>query len=164
MRHATGGVQLTVTKRNASPAFHQPYSGQVIEAMASALRPPMVPPCRRSGPADRFRCSNTYMACPTASFVLIGAQDATMAHRPRTERERRPTGDRSHGNGGGVVPVNHESAGIGSHGHAAASAMQAAGGIDYLVTVAEKLIRARPQSVNIIAPVVSLLFCAGKTF
>ncbi len=43
----------------------------------------------------------------------------------------------------------------------AASAMQAAGGIDYLVTVAEKLIRARPQSVNIIAPVVSLLFCAG---
>lgn len=43
----------------------------------------------------------------------------------------------------------------------AASAMQAAGGIDYLVTLAEKAIRARPQSINIIAPVVSLLFCAG---
>ena len=43
----------------------------------------------------------------------------------------------------------------------AASAMQAAGGIDYLVQVAEKVIRARPQSVNIIAPLVSLLFCAA---
>lgn len=43
----------------------------------------------------------------------------------------------------------------------AASAMQAAGGIDYLVVLAEKVIRSRPQSVNIIAPVVSLLFCAG---
>lgn len=43
----------------------------------------------------------------------------------------------------------------------AASAMQAAGGIDYLVELAEKVIRARPQSVNIIAPLVSLLFCAA---
>lgn len=43
----------------------------------------------------------------------------------------------------------------------AASAMQAAGGIDYLVELAEKVIRARPQSVNYIAPLVSLLFCAA---
>lgn len=39
--------------------------------------------------------------------------------------------------------------------------MQAAGGIEYLVEIAERIIRARPQSVNIIAPVVSLLLCAG---
>lgn len=43
----------------------------------------------------------------------------------------------------------------------AASAMQAAGGIDYLVTLAEKVIRARPQAVNYLAPLVTLLFCAG---
>ena len=43
----------------------------------------------------------------------------------------------------------------------AASAMQAAGGIDYLVVVAERVIRARPQAVNFIAPLVTLLFCAG---
>lgn len=43
----------------------------------------------------------------------------------------------------------------------AASAMQAAGGIDYLVELAEKVIRSRPQAVNIIAPLVSLLFCAA---
>lgn len=43
----------------------------------------------------------------------------------------------------------------------AASAMQAAGGIDYLVTVAEKVIRARPGAVNFLAPLVTLLFCVG---
>lgn len=39
--------------------------------------------------------------------------------------------------------------------------MQAAGGIDYLVTIAEKVIRARPQAVNFLAPLVTLLFCAA---
>lgn len=43
----------------------------------------------------------------------------------------------------------------------AASAMQAAGGIGYLVEVAEKIIRARPQAVNFLAPLVTLVFCAG---
>lgn len=43
----------------------------------------------------------------------------------------------------------------------AASAMQAAGGIDYLVMVAEKVIRARPAAVNFLAPLVTLLFCVG---
>jgi anaerobic C4-dicarboxylate transporter DcuA/anaerobic C4-dicarboxylate transporter DcuB len=43
----------------------------------------------------------------------------------------------------------------------AASAMQAAGGIDYLVVVAERVIRARPQAVNFLAPLITLLFCAG---
>lgn len=43
----------------------------------------------------------------------------------------------------------------------AASAMQAAGGIDWLVTVAEKVIRSRPSMVNYLAPVVTFLFCAG---
>ncbi|WP_029137002.1 anaerobic C4-dicarboxylate transporter family protein [Nakamurella lactea] len=43
----------------------------------------------------------------------------------------------------------------------AASAMQAAGGIDYLVVLAEKVIRSRPQAINFIAPLVTLLFCAG---
>lgn len=44
----------------------------------------------------------------------------------------------------------------------AASAMQAAGGIDYLVTIAERVIRSRPQFVNILAPLVTLVFCAGS--
>ncbi len=43
----------------------------------------------------------------------------------------------------------------------AASAMQAAGGIDWLVTVAEKIIRSKPSMVNFLAPVVTFLFCAG---
>ncbi|MFV0464385.1 MAG: anaerobic C4-dicarboxylate transporter family protein [Nostocoides sp.] len=43
----------------------------------------------------------------------------------------------------------------------AASAMQAAGGISYMVELAERVIRSRPQSINIIAPLVSLGFCAG---
>lgn len=43
----------------------------------------------------------------------------------------------------------------------AASAMQAAGGIGYLVEVAERIIRARPQAVNFLAPLVTLVFCAG---
>lgn len=44
----------------------------------------------------------------------------------------------------------------------AASVMQAAGGIDYLVTVAERVIRSRPQFVNILAPLVTFVFCAGS--
>lgn len=43
----------------------------------------------------------------------------------------------------------------------AASAMQAAGGIDYLVVVAEKVIRSQPKLVNFLAPLITLLFCAG---
>lgn len=43
----------------------------------------------------------------------------------------------------------------------AASAMQAAGGIDYLVTVAEKIIRSRPSMVVFLSPVVTFLFCVG---
>lgn len=43
----------------------------------------------------------------------------------------------------------------------AASAMQAAGGIDYLVTVAERVIRSQPKMINFLAPLVTLLFCAG---
>ena len=43
----------------------------------------------------------------------------------------------------------------------AASAMQAAGGIDYLVAVAERVIRAHPRAINFLAPLVTLLFCAS---
>ncbi|MFD1825692.1 MULTISPECIES: anaerobic C4-dicarboxylate transporter family protein [Mumia] len=43
----------------------------------------------------------------------------------------------------------------------AASAMQAAGGIDYLVFLAEKVIRARPKLVNYLAPLITFAFCAG---
>lgn len=43
----------------------------------------------------------------------------------------------------------------------AASAMQAAGGIEYLVTVAEKIIRSRPSMVIFLAPVTTFLFCVG---
>lgn len=43
----------------------------------------------------------------------------------------------------------------------AASAMQAAGGIDYLVSVAEKLIRSQPKLVNFLAPLTALLFCVA---
>ncbi len=80
LRHATGGVQLTVTKRNASPAFHQPYSGQVIEAMASALEAAYGAAVSTVGSGGSIPLlEHLRMACPTASFVLIGAQDATMA-------------------------------------------------------------------------------------
>ncbi|PFG43830.1 anaerobic C4-dicarboxylate transporter DcuA/anaerobic C4-dicarboxylate transporter DcuB [Isoptericola jiangsuensis] len=44
----------------------------------------------------------------------------------------------------------------------AASAMQSAGGIDYLVVLAEKVIRSRPSMVNFLAPLMTLLFCAGS--
>src|SRR4051812_39426265 len=40
----------------------------------------------------------------------------------------------------------------------AASAMEAAGGIDYLVTVAARIIRKSPRHVTIIAPIVSYIF------
>ncbi|MGZ4308880.1 MAG: anaerobic C4-dicarboxylate transporter family protein, partial [Gaiellaceae bacterium] len=40
---------------------------------------------------------------------------------------------------------------------AAAAAMEAAGGIDYMVTIASKALRARPQSINFVAPYVSYL-------
>lgn len=40
----------------------------------------------------------------------------------------------------------------------AAAAMQAAGGLDYLVRIAEKALRARPTSITFVAPVVAYLF------
>ena len=45
----------------------------------------------------------------------------------------------------------------------AAAAMQAAGGMDYLVGVAEKLLRAKPQWITFVAPLVAYIFtfCAG---
>ncbi|MCB7135943.1 anaerobic C4-dicarboxylate transporter family protein [Cellulosimicrobium marinum] len=44
----------------------------------------------------------------------------------------------------------------------AASAMQSAGGIDYLVLLAEKVIRSRPSMVNFLAPLMTFVFCAGS--
>jgi anaerobic C4-dicarboxylate transporter-like protein len=41
----------------------------------------------------------------------------------------------------------------------AAAAMQAAGGIDYMVQVASKALRARPKAINYVAPYVSYLLC-----
>ena len=41
----------------------------------------------------------------------------------------------------------------------AAAAMQAAGGIDYMVQIASKALRARPKSINFVAPYVSYLLC-----
>jgi anaerobic C4-dicarboxylate transporter DcuB len=41
----------------------------------------------------------------------------------------------------------------------AAAAMQAAGGIDYMVQVASKALRARPKAINFVAPYVSYLLC-----
>jgi anaerobic C4-dicarboxylate transporter DcuA/anaerobic C4-dicarboxylate transporter DcuB len=41
----------------------------------------------------------------------------------------------------------------------AAAAMQAAGGIDYMVKVASKALRARPKAINFAAPYVSYLLC-----
>jgi anaerobic C4-dicarboxylate transporter-like protein len=43
----------------------------------------------------------------------------------------------------------------------AAAAMQAAGGIDYLVRVATKIIRKNPKQITIIAPLVSYIFTVG---
>lgn len=43
----------------------------------------------------------------------------------------------------------------------AASVMQAAGGIDWLVSVASKLIRSNPKSVTFAAPAISFLFTVG---
>ena len=40
----------------------------------------------------------------------------------------------------------------------AAATMQAAGGLDYLVTVAERVLRAQPKAVTIVAPVVTYTF------
>jgi len=40
----------------------------------------------------------------------------------------------------------------------AAAALQAAGGLDLLVRIAEKIIRQRPQSITLVAPVVSYFF------
>jgi anaerobic C4-dicarboxylate transporter-like protein len=42
---------------------------------------------------------------------------------------------------------------------AAAAAMQAAGGVDFMVQVASAALRARPQSINIVAPFVSYVLC-----
>jgi len=44
---------------------------------------------------------------------------------------------------------------------AAASAMQAAGGTDYLVMVASRIIRAHPKQITWVAPLVSFLFTVG---
>jgi len=41
----------------------------------------------------------------------------------------------------------------------AAAAMQAAGGVDYMVLVASKALRARPKSINFAAPFISYLLC-----
>jgi len=47
----------------------------------------------------------------------------------------------------------------------ALSAMQAAGGLDYLVTLAERMMRRRPQYITFVAPVVTylLVFASGTT-
>jgi len=42
---------------------------------------------------------------------------------------------------------------------AAAAAMEAAGGIDYMVMIASKALRARPKAINFAAPFVSYLLC-----
>jgi anaerobic C4-dicarboxylate transporter DcuA/anaerobic C4-dicarboxylate transporter DcuB len=42
---------------------------------------------------------------------------------------------------------------------AAAAAMEAAGGVDYMVMIASKALRARPKSINFAAPFVSYLLC-----
>ena len=44
---------------------------------------------------------------------------------------------------------------------AAASAMQAAGGVDWMVSVAARVIRSRPESVTFLAPAMSFLFTVG---
>jgi anaerobic C4-dicarboxylate transporter DcuA/anaerobic C4-dicarboxylate transporter DcuB len=41
----------------------------------------------------------------------------------------------------------------------AAAAMQAAGGVDYMVVIASKALRARPKAINFVAPYVSYLLC-----
>ena len=41
----------------------------------------------------------------------------------------------------------------------AAAAMEAAGGVDYMVTIASKALRARPQAINYVAPYVSYVLC-----
>jgi anaerobic C4-dicarboxylate transporter DcuB len=41
----------------------------------------------------------------------------------------------------------------------AAAAMQAAGGVDYMVLVASRALRARPKAINYVAPYVSYLLC-----
>jgi anaerobic C4-dicarboxylate transporter-like protein len=43
----------------------------------------------------------------------------------------------------------------------AAAAMQAAGGIDFLVRVASKLIKSNPKAINFVAPLVSFVFTVG---
>ena len=42
---------------------------------------------------------------------------------------------------------------------AAAAAMEAAGGIDYMVLIASRALRARPSAINFVAPYVSYLLC-----
>jgi anaerobic C4-dicarboxylate transporter DcuB len=41
----------------------------------------------------------------------------------------------------------------------AAAAMQAAGGVDYMVLIASKALRARPKAINFVAPYVSYVLC-----
>ena len=43
----------------------------------------------------------------------------------------------------------------------AASVMEAAGGIDYLVSVAERIIRRNPRQITVVAPVVAYIFTLG---
>jgi anaerobic C4-dicarboxylate transporter-like protein len=47
----------------------------------------------------------------------------------------------------------------------ALAAMQAAGGLDYLVTIAERVMRRRPQNITFVAPIVTylLIFASGTT-
>src|SRR3954451_18889322 len=41
----------------------------------------------------------------------------------------------------------------------AAAAMEAAGGVDYMVKIASKALRAKPAAINFVAPYVSYLLC-----
>ena len=43
----------------------------------------------------------------------------------------------------------------------AASAMQAAGGMDFLVKIASRIIRANPKNITFVAPIVSFFFTVG---
>jgi anaerobic C4-dicarboxylate transporter DcuA len=44
----------------------------------------------------------------------------------------------------------------------ALAAMQAAGGLDYLVTIGEKILRTRPQYITFVAPVVTYLLVVAS--
>lgn len=78
--HVAGNVKLSVTKQNASPAFHQPHEGPAIEAMTQALGTAYDAAVSTVGSGGSIPLlEHLRTACPTASFILIGAQDATQA-------------------------------------------------------------------------------------